>query len=85
MSKTYFHTYDIFNNVDITERMRYFNSCHKAALRCGLTVKCIMKDEYPKLELWGTKFQFVKYYTKTLLKCVYKYDGIKRLMTTITW
>ena len=53
MSKTYFHTYDIFNNEDITERMRYFNSCHKAALRCGLTVKCIMKDKYPKLELWG--------------------------------
>ena len=45
MSKTYFHTYDIFNNEDITERMRYFNSCHKAALRCGLTVKSIMVDE----------------------------------------
>lgn len=85
MSKTYFHTYDIFNNEDVTERMRYFNSCHKAALRCGLTVKCIMKDKYPKLELWGAKSQFVKYYIKTLLKCVYKYDGIKRLMTTITW
>ena len=85
MSKTYFHTYDIFNNEDITERTRYFNSCHKAALRCGLTVKCIMEDEYPKLELWGNKSQFVKYYIKTLLKCVHKYDGIKRLMTTITW
>ena len=53
LNKIYFHTYDIFNNEDITERMRYFNSCHKAALRCGLTVKCIMEDEYPKLELWG--------------------------------
>ena len=85
MSKIYFHTYDIFDNEDVTKRMRYFNSCHKAALRCGLTVKCIMKDKYPKLELWGTKSQFVKYYIKTLLKCVHKYDGIKRLMTTITW
>ena len=85
MSKIYFHTYDIFDNEDVTERMRYFNSCHKAALRCGLTVKCIMTDKYPKLELWGTKSQFVKYYIKTLLKCAYKYDGIKRLMTTITW
>ena len=53
MNKTYFHTYDIFDNEDVTERMRYFNSCHKAALRCGLTVRCIMKDKYPKLELWG--------------------------------
>lgn len=85
MNKTYFHTYDIFNNEDVTERMRYFNSCHKAALRCGLTVRCIMKDKYLKLELWGTKSQFVKYYIKTLLKCVYKYDGIKRLITTVTW
>ena len=85
MNTICFHTYDIFNNEDVTKRMRYFNSCHKAALRCGLTVRCIMKDKYPKLELWGTKSQFIKYYIKTILKCVYKYDGIKRLMTIITW
>ena len=85
MSKTHFYTRDIFDNKDVTERMRYFNSCHKAALRCGLTVRCIMKDKYPKLELWGTKSQFVKYYTKTLLKCEHKCDGIKRFMATITW
>lgn len=85
MNKTCFYTYDIFNIKDVTERMRCFDSCRKAALSCGLTVRCIMKDKYLKLELWGTKTQFVKYYIKTLLKCVHKYDGIKRLMTTITW
>ena len=85
MNKTYFHTYDIFNNEDVTERMRYFNSCHKAALRCGLEVRCIMKEEYPKLELWGTKSQFVKYYIETLLECVCKCDGITRLIKTINW
>lgn len=85
MNKKYFNTCDIFGNDDVTERMRCFDSCRKAALRCGLTVRCIMKDEYLKLELSGTKSQFVKYYIKTLLKYAHKCDGIKRFMTTLTW
>ena len=85
MNEIHFHTYDIFNIKDVEKRMRYFDSCRKVALKCGLTVRCIIKDKYPKLELWGTKSQFVKYYINTLLNCSYKFDGIKRIISVITW
>lgn len=83
--KIRFHTCDIFNIKDVEKKMRYFNSCHKAALKCGLTVGCITEDECLKLKLWGTKSQFVNYYIKTLLKCSYKFDGIKRIIWTLFW
>lgn len=83
--KIRFHTYDIFNIKDVEKTIRYFNSCHKAALKCGLTVRCITEDECLKLELWGTKSQFVNYYIKTLLKCSYKFDGIKQVIWTLIW
>ncbi len=81
MAKTGFHTYDIFNNEDVVTRWKYFNFCHKKALNCGLVCRCNIKDSVPKLELWGTKCQFLKYYLQTLTKCQYKLEGVKRCIS----
>lgn len=79
MKKPIFHTFDIFNIKDDRKRREFFDVCHKQSLKCGLTCKCIMEDVM-KIEMWGTKCQFLKYYFKTLLKCEYKWGGIKRLL-----
>lgn len=85
MNKTEFHTTDIFNINDVETRWRYFDFCHKEALKCGLTCKCIMDQTFMKLELWGNRCQFFKYYFKTLKMCLKKMDGVKRLASVITW
>ena len=59
-----------------------FDSCRKKALKCGLQCKCII-DHVWKLELWGSKYQFVKYYTSTIFENVNKIDGVKRLISFI--
>lgn len=78
MTKTMYHTIDIFDNVNPVTRMRYFDFCHKRALDIGLICKCSLKDRSSKLEMWGTKCQFLRYYLETLLKCDYKMKGFKR-------
>ena len=83
MIKTGIHTCDIFNNADMKIRMKYFDFCHKKALDCGLTCKCIIQDYIPKLEMWGTKWQFLKYYSQTLTKCECKLKGIKRCLSVL--
>lgn len=83
MVKIGIHTKDIFNERDIKKRWEWYNYCYKMALKCGLTVRCIIEDPYPELEMWGSKNKFVKYYLKTLTKCDDKKDGIKRLLTII--
>lgn len=82
MSKIEFHTYDIFNIEDDSMRKKIFDSCHKKALRCGLRCRCIIDHDW-KLELWGFKHQFVKYYLSTIFENVSKTDGIKRLVSFI--
>lgn len=83
MSKTIFHTCDIFNITDQKIKMEYFDFCYKKALECGLT--CVCKDigSTPKLKLEGTKWEFVKYYFLTLTKCDCKWKGIKRLLSFV--
>lgn len=66
MAKICIHTYDIFDIKDATMRSRYFDFCHKKALNCGLVCRCIIRDSFTKLELWGTKRQFLKYYFQTM-------------------
>lgn len=81
MTKTKFHTYDFFDFEDAEKAMKFFNFCHKKALGSGLTCKCIIDDQFPTLELWGTKYQFVNYYLQTLTKCEHVLDGVKCLLS----
>lgn len=83
MSKTIHYTRDIFNITDQKIKMEYFGFCYKKALECGLTCICEDVESTPKLELAGTKWQFVKYYFLTLTKCERKRKGIKRLLSFI--
>lgn len=85
MEKIGFYTYDIFDIKDVDKRWKYFDFCYKEALKCGLTCRCIIKDTFMKLELWGTKYQFIKYYLKTLSKYECKLKGVKRLLASIGW
>lgn len=81
MAKIGYHTYDIFDNESIKTRMKYFDFCHNKALKAGLTCKCMIKNGVPILEMWGTKWQFLRYYLRTLLKCGYKIGGIKHFVS----
>lgn len=83
MSKTIYYTSDIFDIPDQKIKMEYFGFCYKKALECGLTCTCKGTEYVPKLELEGTKWEFVKYYFLTLTKCVCKWKGIKRLLSFI--
>lgn len=83
MSKKHIHTYDIFDIKDVKINKKYFNFCHKEALRCGMQCRCYIKQPYMKLELWGNKYQFIKYYLNTLSKCSHKMNGVKRLASII--
>lgn len=82
MSKTKFHTYDIFDIKDDDRRKKMFDSCHKKALKCGLQCRRIVDPDL-SLELWGCRHQFIKYYLITLFENVNKIDGFKRLMSFI--
>lgn len=79
MAKTYIHTCDIFDEKSRKDRIDHYKFCYRKALKCGLTCKCFIDVDEPRLELSGTKRQFVKYYWLTLLKTDYKIGGIKRL------
>lgn len=82
MKKIGFHTYDIFDIKDNDTRKKMFDSCHKKALKCGLQCRCIIDRDW-RLELWGFKCQFIKYYLITLFENVSKTYGIKRLVSFI--
>lgn len=75
------HTIDIFNNKTMAKGQKYLDFCLEKALQCGLAYKCYTGSPFAKLELWGSKHAFVKYYFVTLLKCDNKMDGIKRLVS----
>lgn len=74
-----YHTIDIFENKNKEERIKWLVRCHKTALKCGLTCRCInVEGNTPELEMWGTKAQFLIYYLKTLKFDAEIKDGIKR-------
>lgn len=83
MSKIYIRTCDIFDNKDVNVRWKYFMSCHEKALKCGLLCACHIEDEIMTLRMSGSKWQFIKYYSVTLLKTENKLNGIKRLISII--
>jgi len=76
---TYFRTTDIFYIEGAEKGFKYFNLCHKKALKCGLVCKCIIDGSVLKLVITGTKYQFLKYYLHTLCENECKWDGIKRI------
>lgn len=84
MNKTYFHTYDIFNHKNKFENLEWFRFCRNKALISGLDVKDIINESNIKLELHGTRFQFIKYYFRTLTKCENKLNGIIRFILFLT-
>ncbi len=81
MKKIEFYTYDIFNIDNPIIRQKYFDFCHKTALKCGLVCRCAIDKPFEGLELWGTKYQFIKYYFKTITKNQSKINGIKRVIS----
>lgn len=84
MRKTYIHTCDVFNHGDEGARQRCFISCYKKALLNRGLINCVhYEDDRITLELWGTKYQFIKYYLLTLLKTEHKVDGVKRLISIV--
>lgn len=83
MSKRMYYTYDIFDIADQKINMECFDFCYKKALECGLTCVCEDVESTPKLELIGTKWQFIKYYFLTLSECDCKLEGIRRLLSFI--
>ncbi len=83
---TLFKTYDIFDIEDEDMRNYCLLCCRTIALQCGLMCKCHLDGINTRLYMLGTKQQFVKYYLKTLLmdnKSIF--DGLKRLVSCITW
>lgn len=82
MTEIMFHTYDIFNGE--ANNMIWYNFCHVKALKSGLQCKCWIEELPMRLELFGNKKQFMKYYLSTITKN-YKYEGIKRLINCIFW
>lgn len=44
MAKIGIHTKDIFDERNIKKRLEWYNYCRKVALKCGLTIRCIVKD-----------------------------------------
>lgn len=75
--KVRYHTFDTFD--EEYDNDKYYSFCHGAALHCGLTIICKPK----KMELWGTKRQFIMYYLITLFKCENKISGVKRILSFI--
>lgn len=84
MSKTYIRTFDIFSIENDKKRTMVFDFCHKKALESGLKCQCHLEGTNTKLFMEGSKWQFVKYYSMTILKHERKkIDGIKRLVSII--
>ena len=74
-----YHTEDVFYNKNKENRIKWLIRCRRIALKCGLTCRCIdVEGDTPKLEMWGTKRQFLKYYFKTLKFDAEIIDGVKR-------
>ena len=84
MKKVYIKTSDIFNYKDEVKRMKYFDFCHKKALKCGLICRCHIDGVNTKLFIEGSKWDIIKYYLITVFKTEDDtIDAIKRIVSLI--
>ena len=84
MKKIYIKTSDIFNYKDEVKRMKYFDFCHKKALKCGLICRCHIDGVNTKLIIEGRKWDILKYYLITVFKTEDDtIDAIKRIVSLI--
>ena len=84
MKKIYIKTSDIFNYKDEVKRMKYFDFCHKKALKCGLICRCHIDGVNTKLFIKGSKWDIIKYYLITVFKTEDDtIDAIKRIVSLI--
>ena len=84
MKKIYIKTSDIFNYKDEVKRMKYFDFCHKKALKCGLICRCHIDGVNTKLFIEGSKWDIIKYYLITVFKTEDDtIDSIKRIVSLI--
>ena len=84
MRKIYIRTSDIFEYKDDVKRMKYFDFCHKKALKCGLICRCHIDGVNTKLFIEGSKWDIIKYYLITVFKTEDNtIDAIKRIISLI--
>ena len=84
MRKIYIGTSDIFDYKDEVKRMKYFDFCHKKALKCGLICRCHIDGVNTKLFIEGSKWNIIKYYLVTVFKTEDNtVDAIKRITSLI--
>ena len=84
MRKIYIRTSDIFEYKDEVKRMKYFDFCHKKALKCGLICRCHIDGVNTKLSIEGSKWDIIKYYLVTVFKTEDNIiDAIKRITSLI--
>ena len=84
MRKIYIRTSDIFEYKDEVKRMKYFDFCHKKALKCGLICRCHIDGVNTKLFIEGSKWDISKYYLITVFKTEDNtIDAIKRITSLI--
>ena len=84
MRKIYIRTSDVFDYKDEAKRMKYFDFCHKKALKCGLICRCHIDGVNTKLFIEGSKWNIIKYYLVTVFKTEDNtVDAIKRITSLI--
>ena len=84
MRKIYIRTSDIFEYKDEVKRMKYFDFCHKKALKCGLICRYHIDGVNTKLFIEGSKWNIIKYYLVTVFKTEDNtIDAIKRITSLI--
>ena len=84
MRKIYIRTSDVFDYKDEVKRMKYFDFCHKKALKCGLICRCHIDGVNTKLFIKGSKWNVIKYYLVTVFKTEDNtVDAIKRITSLI--
>ena len=84
MRKIYIKTSDVFDYKDEVKRMKYFDFCHKKALKCGLICRCHIDGVNTKLFIKGSKWNIIKYYLITVFKTEDNIvDAIKRITSLI--
>lgn len=84
MRKIYIRTSDVFEYKDKVKRMKYFDFCHKKALKCGLICRCHIDGVNTKLFIEGSKWDIIKYYLITVFKTEDNIiDAIKRITSLI--